>query len=108
MTISAFTFAVEDTFAFSNGVTVFVGRPEPAIKVLAPCDVDVVVDDQLVGRIRLTAERVQGSHAGVRSVETRHPVDVAAIRGARCVLVHRPADPSRPVPADQWSRPVPE
>lgn len=96
MSISAFTFAVEDAFALSGGVTVFVGRPGPGPKVLAPCDVDVVVDDQLLTRVRLTAERAQGSHSGVRSVETKHPVDVAAIRGHRCVLVHRPpTDPSQ-------------
>jgi hypothetical protein len=89
VSISAFTFAVEEVFAFSDGVTVFVGRPDPAAKVLAPCDVDVMVDDHLLARARLTAERTQGRRAGLRSVETRHPVDVAAIRGHQCILVYR-------------------
>lgn len=89
--ISEFTFAVEDVFAFSDGLIVFVGRPsrEPGPKVLVPCDADVVVEDHVVGRVHLSAERGAGHRAGLRAVETRSPLDVAAIRGRRCVLVHR-------------------
>lgn len=91
MSISTFTFVVEDVFAFSGGITVFVGRAaqEPAPKVLAPCDVEVVVDEQPLGRVHLTAERTSGRRLGVRAVETRDPVDVAALRGHQCVLIYR-------------------
>lgn len=92
MNIPTFTFVVDDAFAFSGGITVFVGRSaqEPSPDVLAPCEVEVVVDEQSLGTIHLTAERSRGQRdPGVRAVETRNALDLASIRGHRCLLIHR-------------------
>lgn len=92
--IPGYTFVVEDVFDFAGGVVVFVGRPspEPGPDRLAPCDVDMVVEGQVVGRLHVAAERAGGHRPGLRSLETRGPLDVASMRGRQCLLVHRERD----------------
>jgi hypothetical protein len=90
--IPAFTFVVDEVFAFSGGVTAFIGRviTDPAPGVLTPCDAEVIVDGKSMGMLRLVAERMSGPrYPSARTVETHNAVDAASIRGRKCLLVHR-------------------
>lgn len=89
--VTPFVLRVDDVFAFSGGVTVLVGRLESgAPAMLAPCNVELIVDGQSRGEIQLESERMQGPRsAGHRAVETRADLEPAELRGRDCVLIHR-------------------
>lgn len=89
--IDPFTLRVDEVFEFSGGLTVFVGALEAGSpKLLAPCDVQLIVEGQFQAVIRLDAERTSGPLSqGRRAVETRSAVAVASLRGRDCLLIHR-------------------
>jgi hypothetical protein len=92
--LGPFTFAIDDAFALSNGATVLVGRVvagSPSL--LAPCEVELFVDDESRGMIRLDAEQLPHPRSpDRRAVETRS-VSAADLRGRACCLEHRARSP---------------
>jgi len=89
--IDPFTLRINDAFNFSGGLTVLVGTLESGSpKLLAPCDVELIVDGQRQAVVHLEAERTSGPLSrGERAVETRFPVAADTLRGRNCLLVHR-------------------
>ncbi len=82
-----FSFAVDELFEFAEGTAVLLGRVigvEPNL--LAPSTVDLVINGEVVGQIKLDAERLPRAKDGRRSVETRAELPVAAIRSGHCIL----------------------
>lgn len=87
--VGPFTLRVEDIFEFAGGVTVVVGRLEGGDStLLTPSEVELIVDGESQGHIKLDSERMPGPRSvGKRIVETR--ASLGAVRGRDCRLVHR-------------------
>lgn len=89
--ISPFVLNIVEVFSLAGGVTVLVGKLESGSPpVLAPCIVELLIDDQSRGEIRLDSERMPGPGSmGRRAVETRALIRAEELRDQPCRLVHR-------------------
>ena len=89
--VPSFSFAVDDVFFLERGATVFVGRltDDASVKVLTPCDVEMVIEDEWAGTLHLIGERSRRGSSVLRMVETVDEVVVSSVRGRRCLLGHR-------------------
>ncbi|XXT18988.1 hypothetical protein WME94_53070 [Sorangium sp. So ce429] len=89
--VPPYTLRVEEVFNFGGGVTVLAGKLETGSPpVLAPSNVELIVDGCSRGEIALESERMPGPGSeGRRAVETRANIRAEELRGRRCLLVHR-------------------
>lgn len=56
--MSLFIMTVVDTFHLENGRTIFVGQVEPEVKVIPPCDCEILVGDEIKALLRIDGEDI--------------------------------------------------
>ena len=84
-----YEFVVADIFEFSDGSVVFSGHAPHAPPFITTCQAHVICDGAAIAAVTIENEMIPSSRAGKgsRAVSTRSPVDVAALRKCRSLLL---------------------
>ena len=79
-----FTMTVTDTFHLEDGRTIFLGPIETEMKVVPPCDCEILVGNEIKVSLRIDGEEIpKGKHVSDRAISTNQQIDLASSGAGR-------------------------